>query len=211
MDEIGLAGKMSDMEFMIHVLNNVSEEYDVVLDSLESCLVSTGEDKLTIEAFREKLNSRFEWISSKERERDHHEKALAFGFNQQFKGMCHKCGQYGHKPDSSKCPENKHDKGNKSSRSIENNGRQSKVKCFNCGKFGHKIKDCPKKKVKANQAVGKELHSIKRDSELDLVLCTMDEDIFEHLFEDLFSSENEVVGCKMASKQCKLCLLRNLM
>ncbi len=38
-DEIGLMGRMSDMEFMIHVWNNLPEEYDVVLGSLEICLV----------------------------------------------------------------------------------------------------------------------------------------------------------------------------
>ncbi len=60
MDEIGLVRRMSDMEFMIRVLNNLPEEYDVVLDSLETRLVSTGEDRLTLESLREQLNSRFE-------------------------------------------------------------------------------------------------------------------------------------------------------
>ncbi len=32
MDEIGLVGQTSDMEFLIHVLNNLPEEYDDVLD-----------------------------------------------------------------------------------------------------------------------------------------------------------------------------------
>ncbi len=45
MDEIGLVGRMSDMEFMIHVLDNLPEEYDVVLYSLETHLVSTGEER----------------------------------------------------------------------------------------------------------------------------------------------------------------------
>ncbi len=84
MDEIGLVGRMSDMEFMIHVLNILPEEYDVVLDRLETCLVSTGEYRLRLESLREKLNSRFERIVSKEREKDCNEKALAAGFTVQF-------------------------------------------------------------------------------------------------------------------------------
>ncbi len=44
---------MSDMGFMIHVLNSLPEEYDVVLDSLENRLVSTGEERLTLESLRE--------------------------------------------------------------------------------------------------------------------------------------------------------------
>ena len=67
MDKIGLAEKMSDMEFIIHVLNNLPEEYNVVLDRLDSHLVSINEDKLTLEALWEELNSRFEQISSKVR------------------------------------------------------------------------------------------------------------------------------------------------
>ena len=100
MGKIGLEEKMSDMEFMILLLNNLLEEYNVVLDSLESCLVSTSEDTLTLKALWEKLNSRFQQISLKERENDCHKKALAARFNLQFKGACCKCGQYGHKPDS---------------------------------------------------------------------------------------------------------------
>ncbi len=106
MDEIELVGRMSDMEFMIHVLNNLPEEYDVVMDSLKNRLVSTGEDRLTLESLREKLNSRFERIISKEREKDHNEKALAAGFIVQFKETCCKCGEYEHKSDSQKFPEN---------------------------------------------------------------------------------------------------------
>ena len=37
------------MKFMIDVLNNLPEEYDVVLYSLETHLVSTGEDKFMLE------------------------------------------------------------------------------------------------------------------------------------------------------------------
>ncbi len=36
MDEIGLVGRMSDTEFMIHVLNILPEQYDNVMDSLNN-------------------------------------------------------------------------------------------------------------------------------------------------------------------------------
>ena len=106
MDKIGLAEKMSDMEFIIHMLNNLPEEYNVVLDRLDSHLVSINEDKLTLEALWEELNSRFEQISSKEREKECHKKAWTAGFHPQFKGTFNKCGQYDHKTDSPKFPEN---------------------------------------------------------------------------------------------------------
>ncbi len=118
MDEIGLVGRISDMEFMIHVLNNLPKEYDVVLDSLENCIVSTGEDRLTLESLREKLNSRFERITSKEREIDCNQKALAAGCHVQYKGTCCKCGEYGHKSDSPKCPENQGSDGIKNPKKV---------------------------------------------------------------------------------------------
>ncbi len=36
LDDIRPVGRMSDMKFMIHVLNNLPEKYGVVLDSLAS-------------------------------------------------------------------------------------------------------------------------------------------------------------------------------
>ena len=45
MDEIGLVGRMIDMGFMIHMLNNLPEEHDVNLDSLETHLMLTRKGK----------------------------------------------------------------------------------------------------------------------------------------------------------------------
>ena len=67
MDEIGLVGRMSDMKFMIHVLNSLPEEYDVVLDSLETHLVSTKEDTLMCEALQDKFQGLKEFSLKKER------------------------------------------------------------------------------------------------------------------------------------------------
>ncbi len=70
--------------------NNFPQVYNVVLNRLENLLVSPGEDRITLESINEKLNSRFERIISKEREKDCKEKALTAGFNVQFKGTCRK-------------------------------------------------------------------------------------------------------------------------
>ncbi len=141
-DEIGLVGNMSDMELIIHVLNKLPEEYDVVLDSLEACLVSTGEDRVALGVLREKLNARFERINSKESKKDCNKKALAAGYNDQLKRTCCKFGQYGHKSDWLKCPENKRIDGNKNQsrgnfNSHLNVSRCSNTKCWNYGKLVH--------------------------------------------------------------------------
>ena len=38
-----------DEDFMIHILNNLPEEYYVILDGLENRLTASGDDALTIE------------------------------------------------------------------------------------------------------------------------------------------------------------------
>ncbi len=68
--------------------------------------MSTVDDILTLESLREKLKSRFERCISKKREKASNEKALAVGFDVQFKGTFCKCSKYGRKSNSPKCPEN---------------------------------------------------------------------------------------------------------
>ena len=58
MTEFRQKGNVSDEDFMIHILNNLPEEYDVILDGLENCLMATGENALTIDSIRKKLNHR---------------------------------------------------------------------------------------------------------------------------------------------------------
>ena len=60
MTAFGQKGNVSDEDFMIHVLNNLPEEYDVILDGLENRLTATGENALTIDLIRKKLNQRYE-------------------------------------------------------------------------------------------------------------------------------------------------------
>ena len=44
---------------MIYVLNNLSKEYNVILDGLENHLMATGDNALTIDSIHEKLNYRY--------------------------------------------------------------------------------------------------------------------------------------------------------
>ena len=51
MNEFGLKRSISD-NFMIHVLNNVSKECDVILDELENHFTLSGDDASMIAAIR---------------------------------------------------------------------------------------------------------------------------------------------------------------
>ncbi len=121
---------------------------------------------------------------------------MAAGFNVQFKGTCRKCGEYGHKSDSPKCPENQGTDETKNPKSGNSkNGlymsRRSNTKCWNCGNLGHKRSDCPQRE-KANQVIDSASKSSVSDEELDLVLCTMDDVIIERLYIESISLANEV-------------------
>ena len=58
MKEFGQNGNVSDEDFMIHVLNNLPEEYDVIFKRLENHLMATGDDALTTDLICEKLYHR---------------------------------------------------------------------------------------------------------------------------------------------------------
>ena len=48
MAEFGLKGKITNMDFMIHIHNNVLEKYDAIPDKFENCVTLSGIDTLTI-------------------------------------------------------------------------------------------------------------------------------------------------------------------
>ena len=62
-------GNVSGEDFMIHVLNNLPEGYDIILNELENPLTMPGDDALTIDSICEKLNHRYERIKSKKEEK----------------------------------------------------------------------------------------------------------------------------------------------
>ena len=41
-------GSITDKDVMIHFLNNLPKDYDVILDGLKNCLMAAGDDALTI-------------------------------------------------------------------------------------------------------------------------------------------------------------------
>ena len=132
-DKINLSTQMSDQDFMIHVLNNLPVEYDVVLDGMESRLLLANSDpkKLTIEDIRAKLNNQFDRID--ERENENNENVAYFAKSGKYEGYCAKCGKYGHH--ESVCRSNQNGDAGKG-------GRTFLGTCYHCGKKGHRITEC---------------------------------------------------------------------
>ena len=89
MNKFRLKSKKTGKEIMIHILNDVLKEYDVIVDGHECFLTMSGDGALTIEVIREKLNHRYEKIMNKNGEEQDKEKA-SWANNKKLKERFHK-------------------------------------------------------------------------------------------------------------------------
>ena len=124
---------LTDEDMMAHILANLPVEYSELITTVESELDREGGD-FGLDDLMTRIRG-FYKRKFENRATDKEEVALAAG--QFFKGLCHRCGKYGHK--AANCPEGKgNEKGQK---------KRFAGKCFYCGKTGHKQEDCFKKKA----------------------------------------------------------------
>ena len=87
MTKFGQKGNITDKDFMIHILNNLPEDNDVILNGLENCLMATRDKALTVDVIHEKLNHQYK----QKRRKTEKEKALG-AYIKQYKQRCHMCG-----------------------------------------------------------------------------------------------------------------------
>ena len=92
MDSVNTSGKMTDMDFIIHILGNLPEEYEVAIESLKERLEDTS-NKLGIEEVRTKLNARFARIN---RQKEKGKEELGFHVVERRYPPCKNCGKHGH-------------------------------------------------------------------------------------------------------------------
>jgi hypothetical protein len=98
---------IDENQFMIHILNNLTKDYEVQVTLLERDIGSTS-NPLTIEEIRNELSLRYERLKKSSASTTDSDKALFAGGK--FKGNCHYCGKQGHKRED--CWENPQNKGN---------------------------------------------------------------------------------------------------
>lgn len=180
MDQIDIATKMSDLDFLIHIINNLPELYDVVLDGMEERLMlkDGNPQKLTLEQVREKLNNRYERKNDRDDAEDAYDadnvglssldsnaEAAFVAFMKQFKGTCNRCGKYGHK--GADCRNNDSD---------VNTFRGS---CHYCDTRGHKSDTCELKKAHM-RGIG-----LKQDENAQVAFGTLDESSGDESFDEL--------------------------
>jgi hypothetical protein len=88
-----LGSRISDHQFILHILNNMTDDYDLKMEKR----VTDKSNPLTINEIRDYLNLRFERLNEKQNEEseNHNNQEVAF-FGYQFKGKCQNCGATGH-------------------------------------------------------------------------------------------------------------------
>jgi hypothetical protein len=151
---VDMGSMMSDIDLVIHVLNNLPLIYEIEVSKLED-RVGISSNPLTVESMRDTLNLKYEKLygsndessdtSDDESKEGTHEKAL-FSAGQ-FKGTCQGCGKYGHKHADCK------------NKGINLNHAKKDYKkftgdCNYCHKQGHKEAECFKKKRDKGEHVG---------------------------------------------------------
>jgi len=202
MDAVNISGKMGDLDFIIHVLANLPEEYEVVVQGLEDRLEDPSTAP-TVEQIRTKLNARYKRLIG-QTEKSEEEKAFA-AFRKQFKGTCNTCGKYGHK--GVDCPDRKEN--NSEGKEKGTSGKRlskemkSQLRCYYCKKKGHVKADCWKWKAaeKAKNAV--DGNASESESEDELGFCCraeteiekevrFDENVTYIQFQDKRTSEKHV-------------------
>jgi chromosome segregation ATPase len=95
--------KISDKAQVLHILNNLNENYDMEIKLLEHQINLLKEEglgkELSVEDVRTELNLRYERINNNANHKTTMDHAYYMGTR--FKGKCHWCGKIGHK--SSEC------------------------------------------------------------------------------------------------------------
>jgi gag-polypeptide of LTR copia-type len=98
MEEMG--SDMTDDAFMTYVINNLTKDYENLVDTLGRRVGKYAKDKLTIEELRQELNLRFQRLKKYNNDNNNNngkrdEQVMYAGAK--FKGKCRHCGKYGHK------------------------------------------------------------------------------------------------------------------
>jgi hypothetical protein len=167
-----MGSEIKEDQFLIHILNNLSPEYELQVLFMEKW-IKVDTYPLTVEDLREELDLKLEREHIKD---DNKSNSLPMV---QFKGQCNKCGSYGHK--GANCQSKNTPKKGKKHGSRPGG---FKGNCNYCQKYGYKAANCFKKNKE-----GGEQASNAMDSKADEVVLAFDE---KDLLEDLEDSDDEI-------------------
>ena len=168
---------ISEKQLIIHILHNVPDDYDNIVEDLEKT-VNDATNPLDIETVKERLHSKWERINRrKDTDDDEDETGAEALFTQkQFKGRCRICGKYGHK--GADCFQNPNRK--KTFKPYGQYDSGFKGKCNYCGDYGHIERYCKKKQSSNDKAayIARKNKKNKENDEISLfaAICDSEDD-----------------------------------
>lgn len=116
---------IEEEDVMIHIINNLTLEYEDVIISLE-WQINSKVDTLTLDSLKEQLRSKFQRLKKMTGSKNSDERGLVVS-GKTFKWACRNCGKIGHKAADCKAPKKK------------------KVNFTYCKRDGHEEEKCYKK------------------------------------------------------------------
>lgn len=170
MNKVRIPGKSekTETDMILHILANVPEEYEMVVQSLQRNVgldPSTNPNATTITKVREELTLRYDRLKKHRRQsnipdgdrammaaiQNGMDEMVLAAFLKQFKGLCNNCGKYGHK--GADCKKKSGSSGGDTNNNNNNGGtKRFRGNCFHCGINGHKKQDCYKLKQSKEHA-----------------------------------------------------------
>jgi hypothetical protein len=94
LEDMGL--KITEKQFMIHVLNNLTPDYDLQVSFLER-RIGDEKDPLTVSEIRSELSLRLERLNNYSNIDNTEASEVLAIYGGHFKGKCRNCGKIGHK------------------------------------------------------------------------------------------------------------------
>lgn len=169
---------MTDEDLIIHVLVNLTKEYEI-----ESTLLKRDLDndptKVTIEYVKDRLREKYSSLKTELKFSDDNnngkgEESALFA-NKQFKGKCSNCGMWGHKGSDCRRKEGSNNNTSTSNNNNNNNGQFTKKPRFNgncryCNKFGHKEQDCFTKKNNKSKSESANVSNENKSTKSEVIL-----------------------------------------
>jgi hypothetical protein len=137
-----LGSSISDNQFIIHILNNMTDDYDLQLAMMEK-RVTDKSNPLTIDKIRDNLNLRFERLNEKQNEESENDNNQEVVFLcGQFKGKCRNRGAIGHKGKDCKLKTNQNGGQNRGNHNNFQKTTSNGAYCTYCHRPGHIKSNC---------------------------------------------------------------------
>ncbi len=155
---LNLKYKMSDEDLIIHILNNMTKEYENLVERLE-----TKVDVLNITQLKTEIRQKYQRIKKYNEGHGDEEKVLAAYKPNKFKGNCTYCGKPGHSENYCFQKKNNQPKNN-------NYGMKNKKYCSFCKKTNHNTVDCF---LKANKKKGTQAFPAQEVHKSDVAEITL--------------------------------------